>query len=304
MDIKKALEKTFTTVLNMKAQGHVASYIPELKKVNPDQFAVSLTTTDMKKYQQGNSKVRFSIQSIAKVLSLSFAYKLMGEKIWKRVGVEPSGSAFNSLVQLEYSNGIPRNPLINSGAIVVCDILMSQLKNPEEELIQFIRNITDNQKINYNLKVANSEKKQGYKNSAMTHLMKSYENIKNKPEDVLDLYFKLCSIELNCIELSSLFLYLANSGVDPKTKRRILSKSQAKRINAILLSCGFYDESGEFTFKVGLPGKSGVGGGIIAIYPQHYCLAVFSPRLNSKGNSYKGMKFLEDFTSRTKMSIF
>lgn len=304
MDIKIALEKTFAKIEKMQNQGDVASYIPELKKVNANQFAVSLISTDLKKIQMGDSKVRFSIQSIAKVLSLSLAYKLLGEKIWKRVGVEPSGNAFNSLVQLEYNNGIPRNPLINSGAIVVCDILMSHLKKPEEELLQFIRDITDNQKIKYNLKTANSEKKHGYKNAAMIHLMKSYDNIKNDPEAVLDLYFKLCSIEMNCNELSSLFLYLANAGVDPKTKRRILSKSQSKRINAILLSCGFYDESGEFTFKVGLPGKSGVGGGIIAIYPQYYCLAVFSPRLNAKGNSYRGMRFLEEFTTRTKMSIF
>ncbi|NEW82848.1 MAG: glutaminase [Mariniphaga sp.] len=284
--------------------GKVASYIPELRDVNPDKFGVHLTTIDDDHYEFGDSDEKFSIQSIAKVLALVLAYKLEGEKLWKRVGVEPSGTAFNSLVQLEYDLGIPRNPLINAGALVICDILVSKFENPKQEFIQFVRKVSDNPDIDYCSRIANSEKLAGYRNAALINLIKSFGNIKNDIDVVLDFYFNLCSIEMSCKELSRTFLFLAAYGVCPYTNEVIISVSKSKRVNAIMQLCGFYDEAGEFSFKVGLPGKSGVGGGIVAIHPNKYCIAVWSPRLNKKGNSNMGMKFLELFTTETQASIF
>ena len=218
--------------------------------------------------------------------------------------MEPSGNAFNSLVQLETDNGIPRNPFINAGALVICDVLLEICKNPKKEILHFIKNLAENEEISFNEKVAFSELQNSYRNTAMCNYMKSFGNITNKPDDVIDLYCYLCSIEMTCQQLSRSFLYLANEGKNPSNYEQILSSSKAKRVNAILLTCGFYDESGEFSFLVGLPGKSGVGGGIVAIYPQNYCITVWSPKLNEKGNSYRGMKFLEEFTTKTGESIF
>jgi len=284
--------------------GKVASYIPELRDVNPDKFGVHLTTIDDEHYDLGDSDERFSIQSIAKVLALVLAYKLEDEKLWDRVGVEPSGTPFNSLVQLEYDLGKPRNPLNNAGALVICDILVGKFENPKQEFIQFVRKVSDNPDIEYCSRIANSEKLAGYRNAALINLIKSFGNIENDIDVVLDFYFNLCSIEMTCKELSRTFLFLAAYGVCPYTNEMIISVSKSKRINAIMQLCGFYDEAGEFSFKVGLPGKSGVGGGIVAIHPNKYCIAVWSPRLNKKGNSNMGMKFLELFTTEIQASIF
>jgi len=284
--------------------GSVPEYIPELSSVDPEKFGIYLTTINNCQFGIGDCYERFSVQSIAKVFSLSFAYGLCGEKIWDRLGVEPSGTSFNSLVQLETDHGIPRNPFINAGAIVICDILISELKNPLNDFLEFIKTTSGNPNLAYSKKIAQSEKSVGYRNIALCNFIKSFGNLVNHPEEVIDFYFNLCSIEMNCEELSKAFLYLANEGRTVNDNRQILNPSQTKRINAVMQTCGFYDESGEFTFKVGLPGKSGVGGGIIAIHPGKYCIGVWSPRLNAKGNSYRGMNFLEYFTSETKLSIF
>ena len=284
--------------------GEVAAYIPELQHVDPQKFGMHLTTLKNENFGVGDYNERFSIQSIAKVLSLALAFELEDDRLWRRVGVEPSGTPFNSLVQLEYEKGIPRNPLINAGALVVCDILVSRLKNPKREFIQFVRNIAGFQTINYCQRTADSEKTAGFKNAALINLMKSYGNIHNDIDVVLDFYFHLCSIEMSCKELSQEFLFLAAAGVNPLNNQRVVSTSKSKRLNAIMQLCGFYDEAGEFSFRVGLPGKSGVGGGIIAIHPGQYSVAVWSPKLNQKGNSHKGMKILEFFTTRSESSIF
>jgi len=299
MNCQLTIETVFEHIRKEGDQGKVASYIPELARVNPENFGVCLTTIDGRQFSFGDFKTKFSIQSIAKVLSLALAYKTHRGKIWDRLGVEPSGSAFNSLVQLETDHGIPRNPFINAGALVICDILISQLKNPHEDFLDFVRDISNNPDLSYSSKIAASEKSVGYRNMALCYFIKSFDNIKNDPEDVLDFYFKLCSMQMTCEELSKTFLFLANQGRKIHDNVEILTMSQTKRINAIMQTCGFYDESGEFAYEVGLPGKSGVGGGIIAIHPNKYSIAVWSPRLNDKGNSYRGMKFLEQFTTKT-----
>lgn len=301
---KKVIECIYADVKNAIDTGKVADYIPELAFVDSSNFGVSISTIDKKNYGIGNFEKKFSIQSISKILSLTLAYKLEGEKLWERVDVEPSGNPFNSLLQLEADFGKPRNPFINAGAIVICDVLLSHLKNPKADFLDFCREISNNTTFNYNEKVAESEKISGFRNVALCNFIKSFGNIKNNVDEVLDFYFYTCSLEMTCKELSEVFLYLADDYYITSKGKRIITESQAKRINAIMLTCGFYDESGEFAFRVGLPGKSGVGGGIIAVHPDKYCIAIWSPKLNKKGNSYKGMLFLEKFTTKTNSSIF
>lgn len=302
MKCSNIISDIYSEMKKTESKGEIANYIPELAKVDENKFGIYLLTSKGNSYGFGDIDEKFSIQSIAKVFSLTLAYHKLGAKLWERVGVEPSGDPFNSLVQLEYENGIPRNPFINSGALVICDILFDVFENPKVEILNFIRKISKNNNINYNLKVAKSEKDNGYKNAAHINLMKSFGNIKNNIEEVLDFYFHLCSIEMTCKELSQAFLFFANGcRIDDE---QILSLSKSKRLNALMLTCGFYDEAGEFSFLVGLPGKSGVGGGIAAIFPGEYAVAVWSPKLNKKGNSYLGMKALELLTSKTEKSIF
>ncbi len=304
IDYQKIFNEIVAQVEKVDDFGKVATYIPELGNVNPKQLGIHLTTVSNDHYCIGDSGEKFSIQSIAKVWSLTLALKKLGSDTWKRVGIEPSGSAFNSLVQLEYEKGIPRNPFINAGAIVICDILVSLLENPELEFLEFIRESSGIENVDYCSKIANSEKLTGYRNYATAYLMKDFGNIYNDVERVLDFYFKLCSIKLNCKELCQAFLFLASAGVNPITNETVISPRRTKRINSIMQLCGFYDEAGEFAFRAGLPGKSGVGGGIVAIQPGQFCVTVFSPKLNKYGNSYKGMKVLEALTTKTKTSVF
>jgi len=304
VDYKEIIEEIYHKVRNEENKGQLASYIPELANVDSEKFGVHISTIEQYEFGIGNYTEKFSIQSIAKVLSAGLAYKILGEQIWTRLGVEPSGTAFNSLVQLEADKGIPRNPFINSGALVICDILISQLKNPKEDFLAFAREVSGIQDLNFSKKIADSEKSAGYRNVALCNFIKSFGNIKNEATEVLDFYYCLCSLEMNCLELSRTFIFLANDGYLLGKKIRVFNKSRTKRINALMQTCGFYDESGEFAFKVGLPGKSGVGGGIIAIHPGKYTIAIWSPVLNEKGNSYRGMRFLEKFTTKTQSSIF
>jgi glutaminase len=301
---KKIIENIYFDVKSVDNMGEVANYIPELAFVDTTNFGVHITTINKDTFGVGDFDKKFSIQSISKLLSLILAYKSEGEELWERVDVEPSGNPFNSFLQLETALGKPRNPFINSGAIVVCDVLLSHLKNPKEDFLAFCREISNNPDLNYNEKVALSEKSTGYRNIALCNFIKSFGNIKNDVDQVIDFYFHICSLELSCKELSQMFLFLADDYFITQKGNKVLTMSQAKRINAIMLTCGFYDESGEFAFRVGLPGKSGVGGGIVAIHPDKYCITVWSPKLNEQGNSYRGMLFLEKFTSKTASSIF
>ncbi len=304
INCKKVLEDIYKDVSSKENKGAIATYIPELAKISPDNFGICFLSIDNEEYKIGDWQTKFSIQSISKVLSLGLAYKIFGDKIWERVGVEPSGTPFNSLIQLESDNGIPRNPFINSGAMVICDMLVSHLENPKEDFLAYVREVCDSDQIQYSETVAASEASVGYRNKALCNFIKSFGNIENEPKEVLDFYFYMCSIEMNCEELSKTFMFLVKDNFKTTKGNKVLSNSKAKRVNAIMQTCGFYDESGEFSFKVGLPGKSGVGGGIVAIYPDKYCITVWSPKLNKKGNSYRGMKFLEAFTTETELSIF
>ena len=304
MDYLEILEDIYQKILPYAKEGKQADYIPELAKVNPDQFGMCIHTIYGESAAIGEANTRFSIQSISKVFALAMCLSIKGDDLWKRVGREPSGTAFNSLVQLEIEKGVPRNPFINAGAIVMADILLSHLDNPKEDFLNFVRAVAGNQTIEYNENVAVSERENGYLNAAIANLLKYHGTIKNDIESVLHFYFLMCSVEMSCRELSLAFLAFANHRRKFDYTGIALTASQIKRMNAIMQTCGFYDEAGEFAFFVGLPGKSGVGGGIVAIYPLQYSVAVWSPRLNSKGNSVMGMKALELLTTETKESIF
>lgn len=302
MNYQTIIEKISKAVAPFSGKGKVADYIPALANVDPDKYAVCIDSIDGNLYAVGDADERFSLQSITKVFSLAVCLSIKGEELWTRVGKEPSGTAFNSLVQLEVE-GMPRNPFINAGAIVLADVLLTSFPDPEARFLSFVRELCGSDTVDYNLEVAYSERETGYLNAAIANLLKYHNKIERDVEEVLAFYFKMCSIEMNCKELARAFLAFANherfsyAGIS-------LTSSQVKRINAVMQTCGFYDEAGEFSYLVGLPGKSGVGGGIAAVYPRRYSVAVWSPRLNSKGNSVMGMKTLELLTTETMESIF
>lgn len=291
-------------LISKKHTGKVATYIPELAKIDPKKLGMHLYCINSGHYYFGDSNERFSIQSISKVFALTLAMSLYNDELFKRVDVEPSGDPFNSLIQLEYENGIPRNPFINAGALVISDMLISKLANPKKQFLEFIHKLTGEQSIGINPAVFNSEKAYSHRNAALLNLMKSFGNIKNDIETVLDFYIYQCAIEMSCKELAKAFMIYANGGKKLSANDQILDPQKTKRINAIMQTCGFYDEAGEFSFRVGLPGKSGVGGGITAIHPGQYAVTVWSPILNPKGNSELGMYALERLTTLTGYSIF
>lgn len=304
MDFAKILTDIREEVQPDFGKGKVADYIPALAGVDSSKFGIAVETIAGERFEVGDTAEKFSIQSISKVFTLTMAFALLGEKLWNRVGVEPSGNPFNSLVQLEYEKGVPRNPFINAGALVITDVLISHYQNPKSEILNFVRKLVGNDDIYYDYEIARSERETGFTNAALVNFLKSHRNIDNHVDLVLDVYFQQCSIMMSCRELARAFLFLANNGVVPATGERILTKSRTKRLNAVMLTCGFYDEAGEFAFRVGMPGKSGIGGGIVGIIPNQLAIAVWSPELNEHGNSLAGIHALELFTTKTEMSVF
>jgi len=307
MNYKKILEEIYQEIQSELSEGNVANYIPALAEVDPNQFAMTITLENGEQFSVGKSEEEFSIQSISKVLAFSLAIDIYSKTLYKRVGVEPSGSPFNSLIQLEYEAGIPRNPFINAGAIVVFDALISHFGGDYpalEKVMTFIRDISENQTIKFDSTVASSEMEHASRNLSLAHLMKSFGNFENDVTEVVKSYFKQCAISMSTKDLSRAMVYLAFKGKDPISGKEFLTEAQAKRVNALMLTCGHYDASGEFAFHVGLPAKSGVGGGIIAVVPNVMSIAVWSPRLNKYGNSHVGTLALELFTTKTGLSIF
>lgn len=303
MDFQSVIEDIYREVLPLSGQGKVADYIPALKSVNPKKLGIAIETIGGECFAVGDAQEKFSIQSISKVFNLTLGIQTKGDKLWQRVGVEPSGNPFNSLVQLEYEDGIPRNPFINAGALVVVDALLDDLDQPNDEMLAFVDRLRCSQ-IDYDEVVAQSEQDTGFNNRALINFMRARDNIRHSDEAILDVYCHQCAITMSCAGLARSFLFLANNGVVPSSNDRILSPSQTKRVNAIMLTCGFYDEAGAFAYLVGLPGKSGVGGGIVAIVPGQLSIAVWSPELNRHGNSLLGIKVLEMFTTKTGLSVF
>lgn len=305
MDYQKILEDINKEIKPYLKNGAVADYIPALKEVRNDDFAMSIVDLNLNEYNVGSYNKLFSIQSISKVFTFTLALKNYNKELYKRVGHEPSGDPFNSLVQLEHENGIPRNPFINAGAIVTTDALISKYKSSTfEYILDFMKRVSNDSSLFIDNDIYKSEQKTAYRNLALVNMMKSFKNIKNPTNKVMETYFQQCSIMMNTTQLAKSILFLTNHGVNPFTNELLINDSKAKRVNSLMLTCGHYDASGDFAYKVGLPGKSGVGGGIIAIVPQKLAICVYSPRLNSQGNSLAGTKALELFTNKTKLSIF
>ena len=289
-----------------RGEGQVADYIPPLARVDPRRFGIAVITCDGQVAEAGDSWMPFSIQSISKVFTLTLALEKLGDALWTRVGREPSGSRFNSIVQLEAEKGVPRNPFINAGAIVVTDAVLAN-RAPDEaiaEIRDFLRRLAAADAIDVDREVATQEAATGFRNYSLANFMKGFENLTAPVEDALTTYFHQCALRITCQQLARAGLFLANGGVDPISGERIVSADHARRINAIMLTCGHYDASGEFAFQVGLPGKSGVGGGILTIVPGQAAVAVWSPGLNEVGNSLVGTLALEKLVQRTKWSIF
>ena len=295
MNYQTVLEEIAEEIKPYVGQGKVADYIPALAGVDPQQFGMTLTLFDGTQYSVGDADTLFSIQSISKVFAFTLALDAYGVDLYRRVGREPSGNPFNSLVQLEYEHGIPRNPFINAGAINITDALISHygsVARTSKEILGFVREIAHENAIESDKEVTESEMRHGFR------------NLDNDVLEVVHTYFEHCAISMNTKMLSRAMLYLANHGEDPVTAKEFITPQQAKRINAVMLTCGHYDASGDFAFHVGLPGKSGVGGGIVAVIPKKMGLCVWSPALNEQGNSLAGTKALELFTSKTGFSIF
>lgn len=287
-------------------RGKVADYIPPLARVPLAKFGIAVVLADGTVHLGGDAQEPFSIQSISKVFALTLALGAVGDELWSRVGREPSGSAFNSIVQLESERGIPRNPFINAGAIVVADVLLGAHAPSEVvgELLRFVRSLAGDETVFIDESVARAEQETGFRNFALAYYMRAFGNLRHAPEQTLGVYFHQCALTLSCRQLALAGRYLMCDGRQPGSGRSIVSPQRARRINALMMSCGHYDNSGEFAFRTGLPGKSGVGGGILAVAPGIASIAVWSPGLNAKGNSQLGALALERLTQRTGWSVF
>lgn len=287
-------------------RGKVADYIPSLGGVDPRHFGIAIVTADGVVHKGGDADEAFSIQSVSKVFALTLALGKVGEALWRRVGVEPSGSAFNSVVQLEAEKGIPRNPFINAGAIVVSDVVLGSSEPREAigDILRFMRFLSGDESVFIDGAVANSEAQTGFRNTALANYMRSFDNMEHDVADALRVYFHQCAIAMSCTQLALAGRYLMLDGRHPDTGRAVVTPQRARRIMALMLTCGHYDGSGEFAFRVGIPGKSGVGGGILAIVPGKASIAVWSPGLNKRGNSLLGSEALERLAAATNWSVF
>jgi glutaminase len=302
-ELQSLLDRLAEEARPYAAHGRVADYIPALASVDPSRFGIALATVGGDVLGSGDFETRFSIQSVSKAFALALVLARDGENLWARVGREPSGNPFNSLVQLEHERGIPRNPFINAGALVVVDRMLSHTGDAVGPLLDFLRAESGADDVAVDQEVARSEALHGHRNAALAHFMASYENLVNPVVGVLDHYVRHCAITMSCRELARAGLFLARHGVRADGTQ-LLTRSEAKRINAVLLTCGTYDAAGDFAYRVGLPGKSGVGGGILAIIPGRGSLVVWGPALDRVGNSVAGVEALDRFTTATGWSVF
>ncbi|WJD51282.1 MULTISPECIES: glutaminase B [unclassified Enterobacter] len=299
------LETILTQIRPLIGRGKVADYIPALASVEGNKLGIAISTVNGQHFAAGDAHERFSIQSISKVLSLVVAMNHYQEdELWSRVGKDPSGHPFNSLLQLEIEQGIPRNPFINAGALVVCDMLQSRLSAPRQRMLEIVRKLSDVPDIAYDATVARSEFEHSARNAAIAWLMKSFGNFHNDVTTVLQNYFHYCALRMNCAELAKTFLFLACEGRAPHLAEPVVSPLQARQVNALMATSGMYQSAGEFAWRVGLPAKSGVGGGIIAVVPHEMVIAVWSPELDEAGNSLAGIAALEVLTRHMGRSVY
>ena len=305
-DLSCIIAEIAAEIADMPDRGAVADYIAPLAAVDPARFGMAVIEADETCHLAGDAEEPFSTQSVGKVFGLTLALGLAGDALWRRVGREPSGTAFNSIVQLETERGIPRNPFINAGAIAISDIILSGYQPREAigEILRFVRSLVGEEGIYIDEMVAEAEQRTGYRNIALANYMRAFGNLHHPVELVLGVYFHQCALAMSCRQLALAGRYLMSGGRNPATGHSVISPLRARRINALMMTCGHYDGSGEFAFRVGLPGKSGVGGGILAVAPGKARIAVWSPGLNDRGNSQLGTVALERLVQRTGWSVF
>ena len=305
-DLAAVVQEIVAEMAQRPDRGEVAHYIPELARIDPHQFGIAVIDAEGRAVVGGDADVPFSIQSISKVFTLTLALGMIGDRLWQRVGREPSGNPFNSIVQLERERGVPRNPFINAGAIAVTDVIAAghQPRESLGEILRFMQSLAQDRTIAIDGAVAASEKRTGFRNTALANYMKSFGVLDGPVDYTLGVYFHHCAIAMTCRQLATAGRYLAHSGRDLSSGYSVVPPERAKRINALMLTCGHYDGSGEFAYRVGLPGKSGVGGGILAVAPGRASIAVWAPGLDAAGNSHLGRIALERLAKRMGWSIF
>jgi len=303
LDYEELLDVAMAAAGRTVGTGRVADYIPALATMDPHAFGMAVATVDDRLYGVGDWEQPFSIQSVSKLFTLGLVLAHGTDSIWRGVGREPSGNPFNSLVQLEKENGIPRNPFINAGALVVTDRLQSLTDDAAGYVRDFLRQESGNPLLDTDPDVAASEAANGHRNAALAHFVAAHGNLENPVETVLDHYYAHCAIAASCRDLALAGRFLARHGLR-NDDTRLMSSSEAKRINAVLLTCGTYDAAGEFAYRVGLPGKSGVGGGILVILPGRAALCAWGPSLDAVGNSVAAVAALDAFTTASGSSIF
>jgi len=291
----------------LTVNGNVANYIPALGKANSEDLGIAIYDHEGNFCEAGNSDKKFTIQSVSKPLVFLLALIDQGEEIvFSKVGMEPTGDPFNSIIRLEtFDKHKPLNPFINAGAISIVSLVKGE-DNIEkiEKILSFIRLLADNDNINVDNSVFLSEKVTGDRNRSMLYFLKSIGNIEGNVEEILDLYFMQCAIKATCKDLARISLVLAHGGYDPIRKEQIIPKRATQIVNSLMATCGMYDESGEFAVKVGIPSKSGVGGGILSVVPKRYGIGVYGPALDVKGNSIAGVRVLEALSDKYDLSIY
>ena len=300
-ELKSAVEEVVGRMGVIERFGKAVDHIEGLAEMETDRFGIAVVTRDGATVTGGDADEPFAIQSISKVFGLTLALRAFGDEVWKRVGREPSGDPFNSIVDLERHEGIPRNPFINPGAIVVSDMLLDI--SAKDETPKTVREFLTGQigeEIGIDRKVFDKESSAGFTNRAMANLCKSFGNLNHDVDAVMKPYVSQCAIALSARQLALAGRYLMDGGDKPTDEQRLL----ARRINSLMLTCGQYDGSGEFAFRVGLPAKSGVGGGILAIAPGVASIGVWSPGLDENGNSLLGTLALEQLAERMGWSVF
>src|SRR5690554_4835913 len=303
-ELARILETINAEVRGRFGEGKVADYIPALADAPLDRFGMALVTLDGEVHEVGDSRERFSIQSISKVFTLTMAMDLLGDELWTRVDREPSGDPFNSLVQLEHEKGIPRNPFMNAGALVVADVILSNHEDPERTLLEFMRARAGDPDIGKDEELVQSERDSGHRNVALANFIRSFGNLDNDPQDVLDFYYLQCSLQMHCLDLARSVLYLADDGRCGCSGEQVTDAQGATRINAMMMTAGTYDAAGDFAYYVGLPAKSGVSGAIVAVVPDVGGLCVWYPGLDKKGNSQLGRYALHRFSRMTDLAVF
>jgi glutaminase len=301
VDYQQILAEIEAEVQPLLGKGRVADYIPPLAEVDPGRFGMAVRLVDGTDFCVGEADNAFSIQSVSKAFRLAAAARTHGEAIWKRVGREPSGTSFNSLIQLEEEKGIPRNPMINAGALVVMDALLEGGR-PDPGM-EFIEKCLGGQPVDWDRFVASAECETAHRNRALAHLIKSFGNLTGHPDEVVEAHCRESAVTLSCRDLCRAAMFMATAGVTEEGVR-VCSARQVKRLNAVLLISGVYDEAGDYAYRVGLPAKSGVGGGVLAVMPGVFTACVWSPGLNQKGNSLAGTKALELLTTKSGVSVF